>query len=166
MALGALDGFRKASILGNVASCHPSPTQVFIDCQAALDAVSAAAARTGHATADAAATTGFRKEPATCPADGQPTCSAGSTQAQEGKSIRLSTTTTTTKLEKNRSILFLFRKACSSAWACSRGWVCVDAAGECEAEDGADSEEQAAVSRWIEEMARFKTTEVGLRMIA
>ena len=87
MALGALDGFRKASILGNVASYHPSPTQVFIDRQAALDAVSAAAARAGHAAADAAATTGFRKEPATRPADGQPTCSAGSTQAQEGKSI-------------------------------------------------------------------------------
>ena len=62
--------------------------------------------------------------------------------------------------KKNRSILFLFRKAYSSAWACSRGWVCVDAAGECEAEDGADSEAQVAV-RWIEEMARFKTTEVG-----
>ena len=87
MALGALDGFRKASILGNVASCHPSPTQVFIDRQAALDAVSAAAARTSHAAADAAATTGFRKEPATRPANGQPACSAGSTQAQEGKSI-------------------------------------------------------------------------------
>ena len=39
--------------------------------------------------------------------------------------------------------------------------MCVDAVGECGAEDGADSEEQTAVSRWIEEMARFKTTEVG-----
>ena len=66
-----------------------------------------------------------------------------------------------TRKKSVNSFLFLFRKACSSAWACSRGWVCVDAVGECEAEDGADSEAQVAVSRWIEEMARFKTTEVG-----